>query len=336
MKHSNPTLSVVVIGRNEGHRLSRCLESVQSMDHARSALELIYVDSDSEDGSRELATTLGAKVIHLRTNRPCAALARNAGWREANAPTVLFLDGDTTLHPDFVRRAMHEFTEENVGVVWGHRRETRPRASWYNRVLDLDWVYPPGDSEFCGGDALIRKSVLEQVGGFDENLIAGEEPEMCARIRRLGHVIRHVDRPMSGHDLAIVRWSQYWRRALRAGYAYAQVARRFRGSPSPLWQRESRRNVLHGSVVVFLPILAALLAVSMQSLWPLLAAGMVGAALIVRTAIRSNWKSSDPVTLLLYGVHSHLQQAPILWGQLTYHRDRRRRRVRGLIDYKES
>ena len=54
-----------------------------------------------------------------------------------------------------------------VAVVWGHRREIHPEQSIYNRVLDLDWIYAPGPTLFCGGDALFRRSVLTATNGFD-------------------------------------------------------------------------------------------------------------------------------------------------------------------------
>src|SRR5262249_8757849 len=145
-------------------------------------VELIYVDSASIDGSPERAATYGARVVIVRPERPCAAVGRNAGWQAAAAPLVLFLDGDTVLHPDFVAECLPQFAIPQVAVVWGNRRELYPEASLYIRVLDLDWVYPPGPSEFCGGDALIRRTVLQELGGYDERLIAGEEPEMCRRM----------------------------------------------------------------------------------------------------------------------------------------------------------
>ena len=97
-----------------------------------------------------------------------------------------------------------------------------PEHSLYNRVLDLDWIYAPGDTDYCGGDVLMRRCALEQVDGFDPTLIAGEEPELCRRLRHCGYRILHIDSPMTGHDLNITRFSQYWRRALRAGHAYAK------------------------------------------------------------------------------------------------------------------
>ncbi|MFN0085244.1 MAG: glycosyltransferase [Blastocatellia bacterium] len=329
-------LSVVIIGRNEGARLVRCIDSVKGMRAPAGGVEIIYVDSNSTDGSAVRARIMGARVIVVHPERPSAALGRNAGWRAANAPLILFLDGDTILHPEFAGEASKALADPRVAVVWGHRREVHPEKSIYNRVLDLDWIYPPGPSEFCGGDALMRRAALEEVNGYDESLIAGEEPEMCRRMRSRGHVIQHLDLPMTGHDLAISRWSQYWRRAFRAGHAYAEVADRFRGTDQPLWEREVKRTVVHGAAVLGLATLGVLGSLALLSPWPLLLAAALFLLLAARTARRAGWKSPHPVTLFLYGIHSHLQQVPILWGQLSYWRDRQSGRRRRLIEYKEA
>lgn len=331
---SAPVLSVVVIGRNEGERLSACLRSVLAMDDPGGPLEIIYVDSSSTDDSVERARALGAEVIVVKPERPAAAVGRNAGWRRAKAPIVLFLDGDTILDPHFVVDSLPEFHDEKVAVVWGHRREIRPEASLYNRVLDLDWVYPPGESEFCGGDALMRRAVLEAVGGYDDGLIAGEEPEMCARIRARGFTILHVDRRMTGHDLAMTRFAQYWRRAFRAGHAYAEISERFAGTDNPLWQEDARRNRVRASALLGMPIAGAVASLGLATPWPVAAVAGLLALLAVRSAWKARWKGGGALALLLYGVHSHFQQVPIYAGQLAYARDRRAGRRRGLIEYK--
>jgi cellulose synthase/poly-beta-1,6-N-acetylglucosamine synthase-like glycosyltransferase len=325
MSSLNPTLTVVVIGRNEGERLRRCLTSVRDMNPIGGPVEVIYVDSNSNDGSPGLAATFGAQTIELNAARPSAALARNAGWRAAVAPWILFLDGDTILHPAFPRLALCNAGESSVAAVWGHRREIAPTANFFHRVLDLDWVYAPGLTPFCGGDALFRRAALERVGGFNEILIAGEEPELCFRLRTRGLRILHIDAPMTGHDLAITRWSQYWRRAARAGYAYAQMAWRTRGEQLPLWSAEARGNALRALVLI------ALVAALPFSPLP---ATIILAALVVRSAWRSRWKSDDNFSLLCYGAHSHLQQLPIFAGQVAFWWDLVQNRRRGLIEYK--
>lgn len=325
-----PLVSVVVIGRNEGERLVRCLRSIAAMRTDGFSIETIYVDSASSDGSPRRAAALGATVIEVRTERPSAALGRNAGWRAACGEHVLFLDGDTQLHPLFVSRALEEMRDPSVAVVWGHRRESHPEQSLYVRALDLDWIYAPGPSSFCGGDALMRRSVLEAVDGFDASLIAGEEPELCRRIRARGLAIVHIDAPMTAHDLAIRRFGAYWMRAFRAGHAYAQIASRFAASGDPLWRAEARRNLIHGGAMLSIPLLLGL-AMHYPALGIALALALT--AIAARTVRRCRWKTSDPVSLLLYALHSHFQKIPIALGQIGYHLDASRGRRRRLIEY---
>ena len=331
---SAPWLSVVIIGRNEGERLTRCLKSVRAIRDPGGDIEVLYVDSASRDDSVARAAASGARVIEVAPERPSAALGRNAGWREARAPYVLFLDGDTILDPDFASVALKALDDPQVAVVWGHRREIHPEQSLFNRVLDLDWVYPPGPSDFCGGDAVMRTEVLRAVDGFDASLIAGEEPELCQRIRALGHVILHIDQPMTGHDLAMTGWASYWKRAFRAGYAYAEVSDRLKDTAFPLWVADVRRNRIRGGILLLLGFVAMLATGVMLSVWPLILLFSAILALSIRSAWKARWKSGSAGTLLLYGFHSHLQQIPILFGQLAWWRDRRRARTRGLIEYK--
>ena len=326
-------VSVVVIGRNEGARLERCLASVEAMERNGFAIELIYVDSGSTDLSLSIARRLGAETIALQAARPTAAMGRNAGWKAARGSIVLFLDGDTILDSRFVLDSLGGFDDSSIAVIWGHRREIRPEDSIYNRVLDLDWIYAPGDMQFCGGDALFRRDVLETTGGFDETLIAGEEPELCRRILGLGFRILHVDRPMTGHDLAITRLSQYWKRAMRAGHAFAEVSQRFRDTDNPFWLEDARRN-RNRALVLLAAQFVAVFSIRPGLDW--LAWILVGLLwlLILRTAWNARWKTSNPVTLLLYGAHSHLQQIPIFVGQLQYWINRGRGRQAKLVEYK--
>jgi len=328
-------VSVVVIGRNEGERLRRCLESIAQMNHPTFNFEILYVDSGSTDNSIALAKELSATVIALHPERPSAALGRNAGWRAALGETILFLDGDTILNPDFVSAALLRLADPEVAVVWGHRRELYPQKSIYIRVLDLDWIYAPGFTLYCGGDALFRHSVLAATGGFDETLIAGEEPELCRRIAALGFKILHIDHPMTGHDLAITRWRQYWKRSTRAGHAYAEVSQRLDASGQTFWADEVRRNRNRALTLIALCLLGLLGSILLRSLWPALAVLLFFTAISLRSALKARWKSSDPLTLFLYGIHSHLQQIPIYYGQFQYRWNRRKgKRVR-LLEYKQ-
>jgi glycosyltransferase involved in cell wall biosynthesis len=333
----SPRVSVVVIGRNEGERLTRCLDSVASIrgPGIEGAVETIYVDSASTDGSPERAAAAGATVVRVESAHPTAALGRNAGWRTAAGEFVLFLDGDTILDPDFPRLALEAIAAEpTIAGVWGHRRELHPEHSIYNRVLDLDWVFAPGFMDYCGGDVLMRRSALEDVQGYDPTLIAGEEPELCRRMRAKGYRILHIDAPMTKHDLAMTRFRQYWRRAVRTGHAYAEVSKRFRATEDPLWQVPRVRNLLRGGFWMLTPVLAVAASVLSRSWRPAALWVAVLLVLAVRSAWKVRWKSPDTFTRLLYGLHSHLQQVPVFIGQLQFDLSARRGRRRELIEYK--
>jgi glycosyltransferase involved in cell wall biosynthesis len=333
--HTQIDVSVVVIGRNEGGRLQRCLQSVAQAHWGNTRYELIYVDSRSTDQSVANAHAQGAKVIVLDNASPCASKARNLGWREASGEYILFLDGDTELHADFVQRGLSTLVDLKLCAVWGHRRESRPAQSLYTKVLDLDWIYPVGRTLYFGGDVLVRRAALAQVEGFDPSLKAGEEPEMCARLRAAGWEIEHIDAPMTLHDLAVNSFRPYWLRAYRSGIAYAEVAQRMKTRGDVLWQHEARRDFRHGVVFLMSPFLFFVV------LWlnPTLALTSIALALLflARTARRCAWKAPGQWILCTqYAVHVHFQKIPALFGQFKWRQAKRSRSEIALVDYKNE
>ena len=334
--HSNQVyVSVVVIGRNEGCRLERCLISVQQADWRHVCHELIYVDSQSTDGSVAKAQTIGAQVLVLADIRPCASKARNLGWQAAVGQYVLFLDGDTELHPDFVHHALTTLEDSTLCAAWGHRRESLPSQSLYTKVLDLDWIYPTGRTLYFGGDVLVRRAALSQVGGFDPTLKAGEEPELCARLRAVGWEIEHIDVPMTQHDLAVNSMRAYWLRAYRSGIAYAEVAQRMRTQGDRLWQHESRRDFRHGVLFMVAPFL--LLAAAWLAPELALAMLVLAVLFLLRTAQRCAWKAPGQWLLCAqYAVHAHFQKIPALFGQLKWRQAVRQQAEIALVDYKQE
>ena len=330
-----PRVSVVVIGRNEGERLRRCLLSVHAAHWQGLAYEVIYVDSQSGDNSLDLARDAGAKCLVVTDASPCAAKARNLGWRRAHGEFILFLDGDTELAPDFVGTAFAALADPALCAAWGHRRESDPGQSVYTRVLDLDWLYPAGRTLYFGGDVLVRREALAQVDGFDPTLKAGEEPELCARLRARGWQIEHLDVPMTRHDLGVRSLRAYALRCYRSGIAYAEVAHRMHRMGDVLWQREAARDLVHGAAYALYPLLLAL-----ASAWDR-AAGFtllaLAALVIARSAWRCRWKAPGHAGLCLqYALHSHLQKLPALAGQIAWRRARARQREIGLVEYRDA
>jgi GT2 family glycosyltransferase len=217
---------VVIIGRNEGERLVRCLASVPAGTPA------VYVDSGSSDGSAARAKAAGAEVIELDSSKTfTAARGRNAGFGGLGANPggpefVQFVDGDCELVPGWLESG-EAFLVANprAGVVFGRLRERSPEASVYNRLCDLESDEAPvGEVRACVGIAMMRAAALREVGGFREDLIAGEEPELCVRLRERRWTVHRIAGEMASHDAAMTRLSQWWKRAVRAGHAYAEGA----------------------------------------------------------------------------------------------------------------
>ncbi|MGI9622710.1 MAG: glycosyltransferase family 2 protein, partial [Acidimicrobiales bacterium] len=142
------------------------------------------------------------------------------------------------------------------------------------------------------------------------------------------------DLAMTLHDLDMHHFSQYWKRGVRTGHAYAEVAQRFRGTDDALWSKESNNALRDASLLVGTPLAAAVVSAGLRRTWPLAAVGVFWAAVIGRTVNRGLWKSPDLNTRVLYAFHSHFQKVPISWGQLLYRSASRRGDRKTLIEYK--
>ena len=320
------TTAVVAIGRNEGNRLRRCLESV-----VRHNVMVVYVDSGSTDDSVAMAKELGAEVVELcMKTKFTAARARNAGFEHliAQAPDVeyvQFVDGDCELEPEWLPQARdHLKNHESVCAVFGRRSERFPTHSIYNKLCDMEWNVPPGEVAYFGGDVMIRAAALKSVGGYNATLIAGEEPELGIRLRREGWSFECLDAAMTKHDAAITKFSEWWRRIRRSGYAYAAGAW-LHGSASErhfLW--ETRRALLWG-LILPLTLLGATLLYP-----PLILSFGVYPAQVVRLYFHD---SGSPRERLLRALFNMVNKFPEAIGILQFHRDRLLERESKIIEY---
>jgi GT2 family glycosyltransferase len=326
-------IGAVAIGRNEGERLRRCLTSLLGR-----AAPVVYVDSGSIDGSVELARAMGVLVAELDGARPfTAARARNAGFERllAAAPNlelVQFVDGDCEVVADWLERAEPQISADpRLAVVCGRRRERYPEKSIYNRLCDIEWDTPIGPADACGGDALMRVEAVRAVHGYDPTLIAGEEPDLCLRMRRLGWKILRIDAEMTWHDAAMTRFRQWWKRTVRAGHAYAEGAARDGGSPERHWAKEARSNWIWGLAV---PAVALGLAVPTTglSLGFLAAYGVLGAR--INGSMRR--RGLSPADARLYALFCTIGKFPQALGQTLYWARRAAGRQGAIIEYKDS
>jgi GT2 family glycosyltransferase len=315
---------IVVIGRNEGERLRHCFRSLQG-----SADTIVYVDSGSTDGSPEFARSAGARVVQLDLSTPfTAARARNAGFEHlidvrADVEFVQFVDGDCALRPGWIAAASRALREhEDLAIVCGRRRERFPERSIYNRLCDVEWDVPLGPASACGGDAFVRVSAFRQVGGFNSQMIAGEEPDLCLRLRRQGYGILQHEADMSVHDAGMTRWTQWWQRAVRTGHTTAQLLAMY--GPTPEHGRLRRASsALFWTAAVPLGALALIVA-ALASGHAALAVGIAVAtplayvALLARVYRKYRRAGRAENSAFAYAVSCLLAKGPESWGMLLY------------------
>jgi GT2 family glycosyltransferase len=315
-----PRIAAVLIGRNEGDRLVAALAAVPE-----GVAPVVYVDSGSTDGSLEAARAAGARVVELDMTRPfTAARARNAGFAalaDAAPDYVQFIDGDCALSPGWIETAAN-FLDANprAAVACGRRRERFPEASVWNRLCDAEWDTALGRAKACGGDAMMRASAFAEVGGFDPGLIAGEEPELCVRLRARGWEVWRLDAEMTLHDAAMTRPGQWWKRMRRAGHAFAEGAALHGRPPERHFVAETRRALIWGLALPAAALLGAVLfgpwALALLLAWPVQVARLAPRLGPTRAAFLT------------------LGKIPEALGVLEYRARRLIRRPAGLIEYK--
>lgn len=329
------SIGVVVIGRNEGSRLKLSLQSV-----INEQTTVVYVDSGSTDDSVNLAHSLGVNVVSLDMSIPfTAARARNAGFFhlleiKPNIEFVQFVDGDCELIEGWLKSAEAEFiAQSNVVAVCGKLRERYPERSIYNTLCNIEWDTPVGETASCGGIAMMRVSAFKQVGGFNPNLIAGEEPELCVRLRQERGTILRINTDMAWHDADITRFSQWWKREIRNGYAYAQGMWLHGSSRDRHWVRESFRAWFWALLLPLITIIGLLPTRGLSLLFLAIAYISLG----IRVYFLAKNKGFNSKDARYYGIFSGvIEKYPKLLGQIQFFISKLLKRQRTIIEYKNT
>ena len=329
------SIGVVVIGRNEGSRLKRSLLSV-----IKENITVVYVDSGSTDNSVQLADSLGVNVIELDLSIPfTAARARNAGFFhllqiKPDIEFVQFVDGDCVVVPGWVDIARSELkAAPDVVVVCGRRCEEFPGNSVYNLLCDVEWNTPIGEAKACGGDSMMRVAALQKVGGFNPTLIAGEEPELCVRLRREGGRVLRINADMTLHDAKILHLSQWWKREIRNGHAYAEGMWLHGSSRDRHWVRESFRCWLWAFLLPLFAVIGSFPTRGLSLLLLLIAYNLF----VVRVYFLAKNKGFNSKDSIRYGIFNGvLEKYPKLLGQIQFFISKLLKRESRIVEYKNT
>jgi len=319
-------IAIIAIGRNEGERLRRGLASISGR-----GLCVVYVDSGSTDDSVDIAKAAGARIVELDMSIPfSAARARNAGADVALSLTpqpryLQFIDGDCAISEGWLATA-HDFleTHPDVVLVTGWREEIERDATVYNAMCDVEWHRPPGEIEECGGDLMVRSASHVAIKGYNPTVIAGEDIDYCLRLGTEGRRIL-LPQSMTQHDVAMTRFGQWWRRAVRAGHSYAHIADMYPG--------RSRREILRAVVYAFVLPIAAIICLL---IWPL---AIVGVAALygvsyLKTARGLIANGQNPAEAFHHSLFLSIAKFPNFIGITTFYRRKLRKSDMTIIEYK--
>ncbi len=235
-------ISTVIPTYNRKALLRRCLEAAVSQDYPD--YEVIVIDDGSTDGTGEMVQREFPQVRYIRQepNRGPAA-ARNRGVEAATGEIITFTDDDCLLPSAFLSRLADGYLRypEAAGVggyleAPGELLRTNPFARYEAYVTH--YIYHAGPEEYLGGfkcpaggtnSMSYRKSVLVEVGGFDESFpyAAGEDADLKLRITQRGYRLLYV--PVKVVHLQPYTWSRFWKQYKQHGRGAVHFERKHKG-----------------------------------------------------------------------------------------------------------
>lgn len=190
------SVTVVIPTHQRGRLLGRTLEALRRVDFPPGAVEVIVVDDGSDDANLALveaavAATPDARLLHQENAGP--ASARNVGYRSGTAELVAFIDDDCAPAPDWLRHLVAPFAEadDRLGAVGG-RVLPQPPHNWVSRfcaATEYSSGLQPVFLNAATANACFRRSVLDELGGFDEGFRhpGGDDPDLSNRARAAGY-----------------------------------------------------------------------------------------------------------------------------------------------------
>jgi len=214
--HSVLDLEIVIPTLGRPAQLARALTRLERQPSATGRFGVIVVTDPAAGETDAAGRAIGARPYPVKLvvrDRPGASAARNAGWRSATAPLVLFLNDDVLATPNLIAThlAAHAGEPEVEAGVLGHVRWARwPPPSgfmrWLEQGLQFDYgpLTPGAEApwwHFYTANASVKRELLERVGGFDDEgfPFLYEDLDLAARMAEHGFRLRYVPAALAVH-----------------------------------------------------------------------------------------------------------------------------------------
>lgn len=177
-----PLVSVVITTKNEEKNIENCIKSIKTQTYPEDLIEIIVVDNNSTDRTKEIARKYTKNVFNKGPER---SAQRNFGISKAKGEYILFLDADMSLSEGVIAECVNKFTSSRVNELVGlYIPEKILGDSFWCKVRDFERSFY--DGTVIDAIRFFPKKVWEEVGGFDESLTGPEDWDFDKKVRNLG------------------------------------------------------------------------------------------------------------------------------------------------------
>lgn len=210
---SQPLVSVVVPTKNSSKFLGECLESIKNQSYQN--IEIIVVDNNSTDDTKEIARKYTEKVFNKGPER---SAQRNYGVEQSQGEYIAIIDSDMQLSEKVIEKAVAKIQADNtVGIIIPE--ESFGEGFWA-QCKKLERSFYVGVS-WMEAARFFRKDAYIQAGGYDEDMVSGEDWDLSQRIEKMGRIGR-VNEFIFHNEGKISLW-----KTMRKKFYYAQKFRKY-------------------------------------------------------------------------------------------------------------
>jgi glycosyltransferase involved in cell wall biosynthesis len=194
----SPSISVVIPVYNDQQNIDRCLRSVENQDYPKERIEIIVVDDGSTDRSAEIARERNVKV--LRQRHSGQGVARNKGVDEAHADIVAFIDSDDVASSSWLKEAVPFLNDGEIAAV-GCSQDLLNKDNNFVKIAWLERYYrhsysPERTNHLGGSGCIYKKSIFEEIGGFDPRTSPSEDMDLSIRVASMGYILFLIKKPL--------------------------------------------------------------------------------------------------------------------------------------------
>lgn len=240
-----PFVSVVIPVKNAQRFIPQCLNSLNKLNYPKDRYEIIIVDSSSTDKTRELASSLGARVVIADGESVCSG--RNSGFKAAKGEIIAFSDADCVMDRDWLFNAVKYFKDETIGCVGGPSLTPEDETDFgkacgfifSHRIFTGGSTYGLNLKEVKivkhnpGCNAIYQRAALEKVMPVDECFIEGEDVIMNKRIADLGYKFLYTpDTRLWHYRSSTIK--RFWRQNFRYAIGRLLMGRAYRELLKPM------------------------------------------------------------------------------------------------------